>query len=115
MAEAFANAASGLFFIITEPEMIRESESRTLEIGEDNLADLLFSWLNGLIYLFDAEMFLGKRFDMTAFGRRRLKAVCYGEKYNASRHRLKTGIKAATYHQLKIDEKQNKLEVIFDV
>jgi SHS2 domain-containing protein len=54
-----------------------------------------------------------KRFDIIEFDERRLKAVCWGEKYNPSRHQLKLGVKSATYHMLKVDK--NKVRVIFDV
>jgi len=46
---------------------------------------------------------------------RQLKATCYGEKYDPSRHHLKTGVKSATYHMLKVDKENNQVQVIFDV
>ncbi len=115
LAEAFANAAYGMFSIITEPETVEEVESRKLLINEDDLEALLFEWLNSLIYFFDVEMLLFKRFDISYFGANKLKAVCYGEKYDPSRHRLKTGVKAATYHMLKVDREKNEVRVIFDI
>jgi SHS2 domain-containing protein len=42
-------------------------------------------------------------------------ADCFGEKYDASRHRLKTGVKSATYHMLEVDSAKNRVQVIFDV
>lgn len=115
LPDAFASAALGLFSIIAELKTVRESESRTLKISEDDSEALLVSWLNSLIYLFDTEMFLGKRFEIKEFDGYRLKAVCYGECYQPSRHRLKTGVKAATYHQLRVDKAKNQLRVIFDI
>jgi len=115
LAEAFANAAYGLFSIIAELKTVKEIESRQLELNEDDPEALLFEWLNSLIYLFDVDMLLLKRFDIRDFDRRGLKAICYGEKYNPSRHQLKTGVKAATYHMLKVDRGKNQVQVIFDV
>lgn len=115
LAEAFGNAAYGMFSIITEPRRVREVESRRLEISQGDLEGLLFEWLNRLIYLFDVEMLLFKRFDVGYLDDNRLKAVCYGEKYDPSRHHLKIGIKSATYHMLKVDRDKNQLQVIFDV
>src|SRR4030065_348531 len=48
-------------------------------------------------------------------GEGHLKADCCGEKYDASRHHLKTGIKSATYHMLEVDRAKNRVQVIFDV
>lgn len=113
LAEAFANAAYGLFSIMAEPDGVREVESRTVMVSAEDVEGLLFNWLNELIYVFEVENRLLKRFDITEFDERQLKAVCWGEKYNPSRHKLKLGVKSATYHMLKVDK--NKVRVIFDV
>lgn len=115
LAEAFANAAFGLFSIIAELKPVKETESREIELSEDDPEALLFEWLNSLIYLFDVEMLLFKRFDIIDLDGRRLKAICYGEKYDSSRHRIKTGVKSATYHMLKVDREKNEVQVIFDI
>jgi SHS2 domain-containing protein len=41
--------------------------------------------------------------------------VCYGERYDPARHRLKTGIKSATYHMLEVDAEKHRVRVIFDI
>jgi SHS2 domain-containing protein len=115
LAEAFANAAYGMFSIMAELDTVREEESRRVEITGDDLDALLFEWLNYLIYLFDAEMILFKRFDIMDFEGCRLRAVCHGEKYDPSRHQLKTGVKSATYHMLGVDREKNQVRVIFDI
>ena len=115
LAEAFANAAYGLFSIIADLSAVKEAESRSLEIKEDDRESLLFEWLNSLIYFFDVEMLLFKRFDIIKLDEHQLKAICYGEKYDPSRHQLKTGVKSATYHMLKVDEEKNQVQVIFDI
>ena len=115
LAEAFANAAHGLFSIISDLKGVKEVESRTLEITEEDEEALLIEWLNRLIYLFDVEALLFKRFDITHLDNRHLTATCYGEKYDPSRHRLKLGVKAATYHMLKVDKEKNEVQVILDV
>ncbi len=115
LAEAFSNAAYGMFSIIAELDDVRETESRRVEINEDDLEGLLFEWLNNLIYLFDVEMILFRRFDIIELEGSELKAVCYGEKYDPSRHHLKTGVKSATYHMMKVDGEKNQIQVIFDI
>jgi len=113
LAEAFANAAYGLFSIMAELDGVREVESQTVAVSAEDTEGLLFNWLNELIYVFEMEKLLLKRFNITEFGERRLKAECWGEKYDPSRHQLRSGVKSATYHMLKIDEDQ--VRVIFDV
>ena len=115
LPEAFANAAYAMFSIIAGLDGVKEGESRRVEITEDDMESLLFEWLNSLLYYFDVEMILFKRFDIIEFGDNRLVAVCHGEKYDPSRHRLKTGVKSATYHMLEVDRQKNRVQVIFDV
>jgi SHS2 domain-containing protein len=115
LAEAFGNAAYGMFSIIAELDRVRETETRRFEINSDDLEGLLFEWLNRLLYYFDVDMLLFKRFEINILPENRLKAICYGEKYDPLRHRLKTGVKSATYHMLKVDDIKNEVQVIFDV
>ena len=115
LAEAFANAAYGLFSIITELNKVREVESRSVAVSTGDAESLLFEWLNHLIYVFDVEHLLFKRFDITEITEHNLKATCWGEKYNPSRHHLKLGVKSTTYHMLKVDREKNRVQVIFDV
>jgi SHS2 domain-containing protein len=115
LAEAFANAAYGTFSIIADLRTVREVENRVVELSEKDSEALLFEWLNSLIYLFDVETLLFRRFDISEFDGYRLKATCHGEKYDSLRHELKISIKAATYHMLKVDKEKNQVQVIFDI
>jgi len=115
--QLFSNAALALFSLITEPESITEKLHRGLEISSEDRDNLLVEWLNELIYLFDAEHVLFNRFDIASLSNKRLKATCYGEKIDPLRHRIKIGVKAATYHMLKVDKDSNgyKAQIIFDI
>ena len=116
MREAFANTAKGLFSLITELDDVIEAEYRDVELTAPDQENLLVEWLNELIYLFDAENILFKRFDITQITSTQIKARSYGEKVDSSRHKLKTGVKAATYHMLKIERDNGcKAEVLFDI
>jgi SHS2 domain-containing protein len=86
-----------------------------VELNEADPEALLFEWLNQLLYIFDVERLLFKRFDVYEFDGRHLKATCYGEKYNPKRHQIKLGVKSATYHMMKVDAKKGEVQVIFDV
>ncbi len=114
--EAFVNAARGLFSLITEIDDVEEVEYRDIDLTAPDQESLLVKWLNELIYLFDAENIVFKRFDITRLNNTQLKAGAYGEKVDNSKHKLKTGIKAATYHMLKIDKSDGyKVQVLFDI
>ena len=115
LAEAFANAAYGLFSLIVEPNKVKEKESRKVTVQAQDAEGLLFNWINELIYIFEVERLLFKSFNITEFTGQSLGATCWGERYDPSRHQLKTGVKSATYHMLKVDGEKNRVQVIFDV
>ena len=114
--QAFANAAKALFSIITEPEDIQEVLYRDIKISATDQESLLVQWLNELIYLFDTENIIFKRFDIVQLSHTQLEARIYGEKVDRAKHELKTGVKAATYHMLRVDKDDGcKVQVLFDI
>ncbi len=113
--EAFVSAAKGMSSLIAEPGDVREVEHRDIELTAADRESLLVAWLNELIYLFDVENILFKRFDITRLSETHLKAKAYGEKVDISRHAIKTGIKAATYHMLNIEKDGSSIRVLFDI
>ena len=114
--QAFANAARGLFSLITNLDDVEEALSRDIEVTAPDQESLLVAWLNELIYRFDVENILFNRFDVTQLDSTRLKARTYGEKVDSSRHKLKTGVKATTYHMLKVKKTNGyQVQVLFDI
>ncbi len=116
MKQAFANAARGLFSLIAELDAVREVLHRDIKVTATDEESLLVEWLNELIYQFDVENIIFKRFDIIELDNTQLKARSYGEKVDPSRHKLKTAVKAATYHLLKVEKDGGyKVQVIFDI
>ncbi|MBM4462501.1 MAG: archease [Chloroflexi bacterium] len=115
LKEAFANAAYAMFSLIAGLENVRESVRRQITVEAEDREGLLVSWLNELLYIFDVERTIFKRFEVTELGETSLKAEGYGELLDQSRHTLKGALKAATYHMLKIEENNEySVRVIFD-
>jgi len=115
--ELFSNAALALFSLITEPESVEEKLHLDLEVSSEDRDSLLVEWLNELIYLFDAKHILFSRFDIESLTHNELKATCYGEGFDPMKHKIKMGVKAATYHMLKLDKNGDgcKAQIIFDI
>ncbi len=116
MKQAFANAAKGLFSLITDLDDVKEVLHRDAELTATDEESLLVEWLNELIYKFDTEGIIFKRFDIAKLDNTRLKARGYGEKVDKSRHKIKMGVKAATYHMLKVERGDGgRVQVLFDI
>ena len=116
--QTFANAGKGMFSLITDLDKIEEVIHRDVSVTASDLEALLVEWLNELIFLFDTEMLLFRRFHIESITDTEIKARCYGEKVDRSRHNLKIGIKSATYHMLEVAKENGngyRARVLFDV
>ena len=125
--EAFIRAAIGMYSLITNLDTVEERQSISVSLGSGSLEGLLVSWLNELIFRFDAYGFIGKRIIVKEFyceagepsGPQgcEFEAAIYGEEFNPERHEGKLLIKAATYHRLKVEKRDDRWEinVIFDI
>jgi SHS2 domain-containing protein len=115
--QAFANTALGMYSLITDPEGVKAKKTVTVSAGSESLDGLLVSWLNELIFHFDTYGFVGKEIVITAFGDTMIVAVVAGEDFDPERHDKRLLIKAATYHQLRIEETDGvwAMSVVFDI
>jgi SHS2 domain-containing protein len=115
--ELFCNAALALFSLIAEPESIQEKSHLDLRVTSDERDSLLVEWLNELIYFFDAKHILFNRFDIESLTQNELKATCHGEAFDPIKHKIKRGVKAATYHMLRLDKNNDgyKAQIILDI
>jgi SHS2 domain-containing protein len=118
LGHAYANAARGMFSLIVDPDKVNELVCRDVEVSASDREELLVEWLNELIFLFDTEMLLFARFQIGTWNETSLRARCYGEKIDRSRHNLKRGIKSATYHKLKVEkltDDEYEVQVLLDI
>ena len=114
--DIFINAAYGMFSLIGDLEKVTETMSREVFSEALNQEELLVTWLNELLYLSDAENLIFSRFEIVDLGQDHLKAIAYGEKVDPLRHNLKTQVKAATYHLLKLEAVDGfKSQIILEV
>ncbi len=104
--ELFENAAIALFEIMTDTSKVEDKKSVKIEIEGNSIEDLLFNWLNELIFYVDAENMFFSKFNVKIDERQcKLFAECKGENIDPEKHELRTQAKACTYHKLKIEKK----------
>lgn len=141
--EAFINEAMGMYSLITDLEDIKEEKIISVSIESHSPEGLLVSWLNELVFQFDAYGFVGKTIMITEITPSlspsanppeaetlpprwggmgeveayKLKAEIKGGEFDPERHERKLLIKAATYHKLKIERINDRweIDVIFDI
>ncbi|MEA1963867.1 MAG: archease [Candidatus Aerophobetes bacterium] len=115
--ELFENAAYALFDIIAELNKVRVKDFIKVKIEGEKIDELLADWLRELLYKFNGEGYLLKKFKVERAGEKGLEAEVGGEKLDLAQHSLKREVKAVTYHGLTVKRRDKRWEaqIIFDV
>jgi SHS2 domain-containing protein len=116
--EASANAARAMFGLVVEPSKVRPTEVREISLTSGSLEDLLFDWLSELLYLSEVDRLVFSKFEVkiTKNNDYSLNAKAYGEQVSP-RHEVFLHIKAVTYHDLRVEKRNNVYEaqVLLDI
>ena len=117
LKELFENAAFAMFDILADLEGITGEIAQEFELTASNHEELLISWLDELLYNFYTKQLIFYKFQIEDLSEDGLRARAFGRPVGANRNRLKTEIKAATYHDLKIKDTAEgySVDIIFDV
>ncbi len=117
LSEAFENIAKGMFDIITNNSEIENIGQYNIELEADNLEQLLVDWLSELLFLNSANNLVFSFFKVDLDEKNnKLSAKVFGEKFNLSKHKIGTEIKAVTYHILEVKTKKPyHVQVLFDI
>lgn len=117
LEEVFENAALGMYSMVTDAEEVREERKISVKVKSEGPEGLLVGFLNELIFQLDANGFIGRRVKVLELGDDVVRAEVMGEEFDLDRHEPRLLIKAATYHDLKLEKKGGEwtAEVIFDV
>jgi len=118
LKEIFIKAARAMFDIIAEPcSVCCKLKFKNIDIKEEaqDEEQLLVEWLNELLSLSEAKELIFDKFQINNLTQNQLVVVASG--YPRENYKINTEIKAATYHELKIEETKDgfKAQVIFDV
>jgi SHS2 domain-containing protein len=117
LSELFANTAAGMYSLIADPGSVMPQKSMEIKAEGASLEGLLVSWLNELIFHFDTYGFVGREIHIHKLSNTLIITTVTGEDFVPEKHGMGLLIKAATYHKLKIERKENHWEadVIFDI
>ena len=118
LAEAFANAAEGMYALIMELDGVEERETREITIEGESHEGLLVDWLLELVFLTESEGLVFRRFAVDELSETRLRGRAWGERFDGERHRThNVMVKAVTQHMLEIGRENGgfRLQVLFDI
>lgn len=116
--ELFSEAMSGLLYIAIKRKKreIKGFEKKKLSIEGFDMEDLLVRFLNELIYLISAKK-IPLKIEKMKLSEKNLEAEILIAPFKEEWFEVKTELKAATYHNLKIEKMKDGFltRVVFDV
>ena len=116
VAEAFENAAVALNDTMVDVSSVSPSKEISLVVRGSDLPELLFEWLDKVMLLLLVDHFVMCAFkvkikkDACGFS---IDASARGETLDLNKHPFKVEIKAVTYHEMQVIEKDGQAIVRF--
>ncbi|MBF0517646.1 MAG: archease [Nitrospirae bacterium] len=104
LEDIFITAALGFYSLTTSIDAVAAITTAAISVNEDSTERLLIAWLNELIYLFDTDGFVGRQITIEFLDNHQCSALIKGETFNPDKHGSGYLIKAATYHNLKLEK-----------
>src|SRR3989344_1604223 len=95
--EAFENVVLAVAEYISKGQKIKSKKGKLIEVHGSDLENLLYNFLDEIIYIFDAENFIVAKTEITVLGNN-IKAILYGD--DAKNYPGLDYIKAATYAEM---------------
>lgn len=122
-SELFASAAEALTVtMVKDMKSVKAAVKKQLKLSAGSLEQLLFDFLQEIIFLKDAKMLLFSKYDVKVVQDQKrkkfkLNAVLKGEKLDMRKHELLVDVKAVTWHEYKVWKAGGvwKAQVVLDV
>lgn len=116
LPKLFENAAYAMFDLMADLKGLVTTHTQKIEIEAPDAESLLIAWLNEVLYAGYKRSVLFYEFNVVSLHNNKLIADVKGQKIDED-DRIKLGIKAATHHDIKIQETIMGYEVtvVFDV
>ena len=116
LEKAFVNSSEALVHSICQDE-IKKSKIKKISIKGKNLENLLYNFLEELIYLFDSEQFILAKIKSLKLNEKELILNAELEGENAKNYEIYSHIKAVTYNEMFIKKEKGfwVCQVVLDV
>ena len=109
--ELFKNAATAIFDTMVKRSTIKIKIKKEIELESSNVEQLLFDFIEELIYIKDAEYLIFKDFKIKIKGNK-LTAILEGDKINPKKQILLTDVKAITLHKFSLKKSKQGYKAV---
>jgi SHS2 domain-containing protein len=113
----FRQCALAVFDLIVPLSAVAAAESREVMAQAETLEALLVAWINELLYLHDVEGFTLHEVETVQLEGNRVHGRLSGEPVDLARHPRGILVKAATFHELALEQAPGRVEarVVLDI
>ena len=114
LEEVFKNSALAMFNSLNDGK-IKETIKKKIKIQGNDNENLLYNFLEELLFLFDSEGFFLAKVKNLKIKENQLSAEIIGDK--AENYKIENHIKAVTYNEMFVKKEKNKwiAQVVLDV
>lgn len=117
LEKAFEEAALATLEVMVDTSHVRALESVEVSVKGVDLKELLLSWIGRLIALVDINQQFYSRFEVKGISEASdgflLNGNAWGETIDFTRHKPRTGVKAMTYADMRIEQSRVKTALWF--
>jgi protein archease len=110
LEELFENSARAMMASAADTSAVHARGEWSVEVEGEDYESLLVNWLSEILYLFDTNSFAPKDFRVEEITPTRLKARLVGEPRDPKRHPWTLIIKAVTYYELRVEQRNGRWE-----
>ncbi|MFH1490873.1 MAG: archease [Pseudomonadota bacterium] len=113
----FENAGKALVQVMVRGALPAKASPLTLAVTGEDLADLMVRWLGEILYLFEGDHLITAFLNVHTVTPSRIEATLQTTPFDPEIHEIQHEIKAVTYHQIEVAEKDGHWEarIIFDL
>ena len=104
----FEAAALAFFDIMWEYVAPHESKPETIEVKGSDLKELMVNFLEEFLYLYDAKGLICRDLKVQRVSDTEIRATAWLQQFNKDLDHELLGVKAVTYHQLYLGEKNRQ-------
>ncbi|MDR7415569.1 MAG: archease [Armatimonadota bacterium] len=104
----FRDLCAGLFSLITDPSAVRPERTWEVTVEAPDRVALAVEWLNELLYLNARDGMVAHGAEVLEVSDGRLRARLHGEPFDPKRHPRGIEVKAATYHQARVEREGDR-------
>jgi len=119
--ELFENAALATMEIMTDTKKIRPKNTVKFSLKSEDIKSLMFDFLSEMPFYKDTKGLVFSRFNVKIKKEDKgYSLICKlsGEKWDRTKHEIRTEVKAATYHMMEIEQNKKtktwRTQVILD-